>query len=1814
MVGLVTMPRGLAQTVLVDASTNDGSFENGSRGGNQAGDGKLNAGETRNIASATGAFSWSFTSGSATNARAGWLDRNNPVFDTDGNCGLFTDDGTSTITSVNLMGTNGYTQVREGDTFSLTFDANAINGNISSNIGVSLLVGTREVSLGSFIPDTDQTGFETSPLLTYTASAGDQGATNLRAIIKMVRVGSNIYADDFSLAVAPRRDPLLKVNSALPLFGDLRTQGFNLGSVVRTLSLRNEGAALPLNLSNATFTGVNAGLYSLVNPVPATLAPGASAAIQIRFLAPTSGGAFTAALSIATNDIVLTSLNLDLSAIVAKPIVVPTLLTHWKMDEPGGATTFVDARGSNNGTKGASGLTSGVPGKFGNAISFDRTNGNAFTAPTQGLPVGNAPYAVSYWVNMSALPASTMQTHFSYGRQTPGNSNGLLSNANAGSHFYGNADLSLPAGSFAANQWQLVIATWTGAERIVYINGREVARNTTAPNTVDQEPFRIGGDPRGLPLGAAIDDFAIWRGSLNFVDALSLWNNGFGRPVVNFIPYAPVVFPATVELFVDTSGSDANTGLSLDHPMATLIGARNRMRQMRKLLGLPPDGMRIWVRGGRYPHTETLTLSTEDSGTAAAPVIIDAWAGERPIFDGGRSIDLATAAVVTTPALTAKLHSNGVGNVYSKVVTDTAQTASLIGVSPGISFNDRVLQVARFPNTGFGGATAINQALETGAPNTDGTPGSPVGAAFRMTGGTYDTAKWSAEVGRLRKARMVGYVSADWLKEFLRIDAIDATGLIRLMDATSYNFGNSSVERPYIDNLLAELDAPGEFFYDNTDNRLYFWPPSPLSLGSQLKLYSGPTGVVIDKDVNYVQVRRLSFMHLNAPAIEIRGNNILAAGLTMRNLLSVPFNIFEGTGNKVLSCDIFDCEGGARLNGGTVTYNSIVPAGNTVENCHFAQVYSKSYYGKVISLAGAGNIFRNNLFHNGNGQAVTLGGVDHLVELNEVFNTGIEEGDGGTFYQGASMASWGVQFRHNFFHHIMCIPRLIERAAIFSDDGDQGDVVTENVFYKAGEGFKMNNGAGHQGHGNVAIEGVHSFLVLNGTPSTQYTQYMTYMGSTGGKTPTTGDKANLIGNGMRTFGIPNWQTTVTATNWPDQISPFWKQRYPLFNTVITNWFTDKATNKWGSFTRNVYYQNTSSAPTGVSIPAQGGHSGGTTLSNLALFENPAHLNFKYKTPLPSYAADIPFEDIGLYIDEYRTHMPEKDSYRAIVAARWAGVASDGGGTYDINAVNNRIYFNTGLVMEQLGATPFYPRENRVNTVASSALDWDGSATQPHEGWEYGFFNPNSTAFIRGTVYEASPAWTGGDAKSWNRGAGQAPRASHYAMQPSATQQAVKRWLCTTDSRLRITIDARQLEASTNGQTVRAYVNGNLALSLVLTSASRHQTNYVHRDVKPGDTIDIAVDSQGEATGDWTSVNVTIDNLSPPDGTLAAHWPLDESYRLPSGSGVGYDRRVVAANHRGSNQHAAFTNSSAALVWKPGRIGNSASFDGVDDNAVVSNDLGVNGASELTLSLWCRPDAKGANRGMLTSNGDYFALTFSGSGVGNPVEFRAKNSSLLGPSNSGPVNEWTHVAGVWKAGAIQKLYLNGIEVASNPSPQAGTINITSWVIAQDRALAGRFFDGALDDVALWTRAFTGPQVAELYNNALNGYNAGQGPGDADFDNIPDGWQVKYFGSASSAASEANADSDGDGVSNYGEWLAGTRPDDAASRFVASMTATASDMQLQWPSIPGRTYSITKSSTLNDDWLPVRTGIAPTFPLNTSSVSIDGSRGFYRIEVE
>src|SRR6185437_8142922 len=102
------------------------------------------------------------------------------------------------------------------------------------------------------------------------------------------------------------------------------------------------------------------------------------------------------------------------------------------------------------------------------------------------------------------------------------------------------------------------------------------------------------------------------------------------------LPWA-VAGPAGKEFFVSPNGDDAAAGTQ-SRPFRTLEHARDAVRRLKQVSGVPQGGVSIFLRAGKYELTHSFTLTAEDSGSENAPIRYRAWGNERVTLTGGRAI------------------------------------------------------------------------------------------------------------------------------------------------------------------------------------------------------------------------------------------------------------------------------------------------------------------------------------------------------------------------------------------------------------------------------------------------------------------------------------------------------------------------------------------------------------------------------------------------------------------------------------------------------------------------------------------------------------------------------------------------------------------------------------------------------------------------------------------------------------------------------------------------------------------------------------------------------------------------------------------------------------------------------------------------------------------------------------------------------------------------------------------------------------------------------------------------------------------------
>jgi glucose/arabinose dehydrogenase/mono/diheme cytochrome c family protein len=116
-----------------------------------------------------------------------------------------------------------------------------------------------------------------------------------------------------------------------------------------------------------------------------------------------------------------------------------------------------------------------------------------------------------------------------------------------------------------------------------------------------------------------------------------------------------------------------------------------------------------------------------------------------------------------------------------------------------------------------------------------------------------------------------------------------------------------------------------------------------------------------------------------------------------------------------------------------------------------------------------------------------------------------------------------------------------------------------------------------------------------------------------------------------------------------------------------------------------------------------------------------------------------------------------------------------------------------------------------------------------------------------------------------------------------------------------------------------------------------------------------------------------------------------------------------------------------------------------------------------------------------------------------------------------------------------------------------------------------------------------------------------------------WRLAQFGSSSSPEGTLNFDADGDGVSNYNEFLGQTSPMNAGSVLNPAISVSSGNVALQFPNLQGRRVQV-QTTTDFTSWslwnVPGNDGspTAPSNPTRQFVVPLDGQRRFFRLSVE
>jgi len=255
-----------------------------------------------------------------------------------------------------------------------------------------------------------------------------------------------------------------------------------------------------------------------------------------------------------------------------------------------------------------------------------------------------------------------------------------------------------------------------------------------------------------------------------------------------------------------------------------------------------------------------------------------------------------------------------------------------------------------------------------------------------------------------------------WAWNTLKIKSVDdENDVINLAGNVSY--GLMVGDRYFVQNLLAELDAPGEWYLDRAAGKLYFWPPADPKSGEVTAPVAGLAG---DHEG-----RRLHHLARRYPRA-VRGH-----GRAIVRLRDLPHRRLRHPQHRRLGCghrrrtpqrrprQRHLPHRRRRYQPGRRDRKTLQRGDNYATNnyIHHIAAFQRTY-NTGVNLSGVGNLCSHNLIHDCYHQAILMGGNDQTVEYNSVHHTNLGSEDTGCLYM--SSRDWtqrGNTIRYNLFHH-----------------------------------------------------------------------------------------------------------------------------------------------------------------------------------------------------------------------------------------------------------------------------------------------------------------------------------------------------------------------------------------------------------------------------------------------------------------------------------------------------------------------------------------------------------------------------------------------------------------------------------------------------------------------------------------------------------------------------------------------------------------------------------------------------------------------------
>lgn len=395
--------------------------------------------------------------------------------------------------------------------------------------------------------------------------------------------------------------------------------------------------------------------------------------------------------------------------------------------------------------------------------------------------------------------------------------------------------------------------------------------------------------------------------------------------------------------------------------------------------------------------------------------------------------------------ITAGISSNAAGKIYVASFSELApdfypefsdrrfgQKVSPIDID--LSFKRKAMPIARWPNNGYG-----RLIVKKDTPD-----------AFMVNGLALSKYQFDKTI------RVGGYWGNDWAAETLAVNMGAGNTLFYFQNSKpTYPMVNN--QRVWIENSLADLDAPGEWSVDYKNKLIYFWPPSVISQGD-VEISIAKSAFIFNQVKNFT-IENINIDSFLGNALELNNVDVATAkNITVTNVGNTGI-VLSGRRSKIQDSRVEGAgSSGMSIQGGDrklLTEGRLLIQNATIKNVgRFYRTYNPN-----VSIAGVGNSLIGSVLSDSPHSAIIFSGNNHLIQSNTIFNVVNETDDAGAIYTGRDWTSRGTVIERNHFYAIGDYSGAAYGAkGVYLDDQASGTTVRRNVFEGLGQSVFIGGG------------------------------------------------------------------------------------------------------------------------------------------------------------------------------------------------------------------------------------------------------------------------------------------------------------------------------------------------------------------------------------------------------------------------------------------------------------------------------------------------------------------------------------------------------------------------------------------------------------------------------------------------------------------------------------------------------------------------------------------------------------------------------------